>query len=65
MLHLSFDAKIISQEYRKDLPVAMMIDNASTSLSSVKTLNGLRDRSIFVTVSEKICVPNRSLCDLR
>ena len=34
---------------------------AVTSLSSVQTLNGLRERSTFVTVSEKMRVPKRAL----
>ena len=38
--------------------------SASTDLASVHTLKGRRDRSTLVTVSEKICVPKRSLCAL-
>ena len=45
-------------------PVATTTVSASTDLASVHTRKGRRDRSTFVTVSEKICVPNRSLCAL-
>ena len=43
-------------------PVAMITVSATTSFSSVSSLNGRDDRSIFVTVSLKIFVPKRSDC---
>jgi len=47
------------------VPVAMMTVSASTSFSSVHKRKGRRDKSTFVTVSEKMRVPNFSLCALR
>ena len=45
-------------------PVATIIVSAATSFSLVHTRNGRRDRSTRFTVSEKMRVPNFSLCAL-
>ncbi len=44
--------------------MAMMTVSASTAFLLVHTLKGRLERSILLTVSEYIFVPNRSLCAL-
>ena len=61
----SLGAYCLLKKPQEAAPVATMTVSASTSLESVKILKGRWDRSTFVTVSENILVPNRSLCALK
>ena len=60
----SLGAYCLLKNLQEAAPVVTMTVSASTSLESVKILKGRCDRSTFVTVSENILVPKRSLCAL-